>query len=280
MRTKTVAERISQFTAVHGTRYDYSKMVDPIKWDSKISVGCPVHGDFIISVNGHQTGSGCLKCSGKMKTSKAVRLMECCEVHGDLYDYSQWPADVSALTRVTTICREHGPWEHSVHNHINRKSGCPSCAKNKPRTFEEFIAKARAIHGERYEYDYCDRPNNSVRVMIHCAEHGEFLQTAGAHMVGKGCPGCASKGLDMIAPCKLYILKGVGVFKVGVTADIDRRVAQLTKATPFEFELFSVREFDTGRAAWDTEQTLLKAYASAEFRGFDGATEWCLGQPD
>lgn len=231
-------------------------------------------------VNNHSRGAGCPKCAGVAHTSRAVRLLECAEIHGDRYDYSQWPVTVSAHTRVVTSCPDHGGWEHTVASHINHRSGCPACAKNQPRTFEQFIEQSRAAHGDRYEYRYCEKPANNTKVEIVCPDHGVFLQMVTNHLAGKGCAACAEAGLDMVAPAQLYILKAPGVFKIGVSGRLDQRMTQLRRGTPFEFDIHTVVDFPTGRQAYDAEQLLLRSFKSAELTGFDGATEWVLGSPD
>lgn len=44
-RRKTQEETIAQFKAVHGDKYDYSK-VEYKRCDSKIRIICPKHGEF------------------------------------------------------------------------------------------------------------------------------------------------------------------------------------------------------------------------------------------
>jgi hypothetical protein len=64
-----------------------------------------------------------------------------------------------------------------------------------PKT-EEFIQKARFVHGNRYDY------NNSVyfgyyhKIAIRCLQHGEFIQTRSNHLNGRGCPACG-KAISM-----------------------------------------------------------------------------------
>jgi hypothetical protein len=41
-------------------------------------------------------------------------------------------------------------------------------------TTEEFIAKAKAVHGDRYDYSKVEYVNASTKVCIICKKHGEF----------------------------------------------------------------------------------------------------------
>lgn len=59
-------------------------------------------------------------------------------------------------------------------------------------TQDEFIEKAREVHGDKYDYSKVEYINNKTKVCIICPEHGEFLQTPNAHMKKHGCPKCAT----------------------------------------------------------------------------------------
>ena len=61
-------------------------------------------------------------------------------------------------------------------------------------TTEEFITKAKAVHGDRYDYSKVKYINNQTKVCIICKEHGEFWQTPYTHLNGHGCSKCAYKG--------------------------------------------------------------------------------------
>lgn len=65
-------------------------------------------------------------------------------------------------------------------------------------TTSEFIKRARAIHGDKYDYRKVVYVNYCTKVCIICAEHGEFWQRAGDHLQGKGCPKCKSVKLAKI----------------------------------------------------------------------------------
>ena len=60
---------------------------------------------------------------------------------------------------------------------------------------KEFIIKAKAVHGSKYDYSRvtdCDR-KSYVKVEIICPLHGAFIQEAGYHIKGSGCPECGKK---------------------------------------------------------------------------------------
>ena len=62
----------------------------------------------------------------------------------------------------------------------------------KKLTTEEFIKKARQVHGDKYDYSKVNYTNNRTKVCIICKEHGEFWQTPNKHLLGQGCPICGN----------------------------------------------------------------------------------------
>ena len=59
-------------------------------------------------------------------------------------------------------------------------------------TIKEFIAHAKEIHGDRYDYSKVDFKNTTTKVTIICKEHGEFEQTPEKHKIGQGCSLCGN----------------------------------------------------------------------------------------
>ena len=62
----------------------------------------------------------------------------------------------------------------------------------KKKTREEFIAEAREVHGDKYDYSKVEYVSNDTKVCIICPEHGEFWQVPFSHLLGIGCPKCGS----------------------------------------------------------------------------------------
>lgn len=54
----------------------------------------------------------------------------------------------------------------------------------------EFIAKAREIHGDKYGYSEIVYVYANDTVTIICPNHGKFQQTPSKHLAGQGCRGC------------------------------------------------------------------------------------------
>ena len=58
-------------------------------------------------------------------------------------------------------------------------------------TTEEFIDKAKKIHGDKYDYSKVNYNGRKKEVCIICSKHGEFWQTPRNHLRGHGCNKCS-----------------------------------------------------------------------------------------
>lgn len=112
------------------------------------------------------------------------------QVHGDKYDYSKFTVE-KTTDKSVVICPVHGEFEISPSKHITAGLKCPHCSTaTKPLGNDGFITKARAVHGNKYDYSLVKYVNNRTNVDIVCSTHGIFSQTPDTHLVGSGCAGC------------------------------------------------------------------------------------------
>lgn len=93
-------------------------------------------------------------------------------IHGDKYDYSLI-TNPKFGERVTIICPIHGEFEQFTNNHL-QDCGCPKCSKHYQYNTEEFIKRAKEIHGESYDYSKTKYINSRTKVIITCPIHGDF----------------------------------------------------------------------------------------------------------
>lgn len=56
---------------------------------------------------------------------------------------------------------------------------------------QNFIDKAKLVHGNKYSYDKTVYVDYHSSLLINCGQHGEFSQRASDHLSGKGCINCA-----------------------------------------------------------------------------------------
>jgi hypothetical protein len=65
-------------------------------------------------------------------------------------------------------------------------------------TTEEFVARARQRHGDRYDYSQSDYVSQSTPIKVICPEHGAFFPTPKKHVLsGTGCPVCARRSASL-----------------------------------------------------------------------------------
>lgn len=57
-------------------------------------------------------------------------------------------------------------------------------------TTDEFVARAKEVHGDKYDYSSVEYTHNKNKVAITCPAHGVFTQQARMHLKGQGCRKC------------------------------------------------------------------------------------------
>ena len=126
------------------------------------------------------------------KKTKEEFIKEATEKHEGKYDYSKVDY-VKNNIKVCIICPkpEHGEFWQRPNAHLSGY-GCPKCGIEKQTcTTDEFIAKAKKIHGDKYDYSKVRYVDAKTKVCIICPEHGKFEQRPSGHLKGYGCPKCA-----------------------------------------------------------------------------------------
>ena len=184
---------------VHGWKYDYSK-VEYINSQTKVCIICPEHGEFWQIPSNHLNGANCPGCANKVRNTTENFIKKARKIHGNKYDYSNVECNGS-LDKITIICPIHGEFRQRVIEHLNG-NGCQECGKEKVWnkrnriTTEEWVKKAREVHGNKYDYSNVNYIKNRDSVCIICPKHGEFWQKANNHLNGNGCPKCRNSYLE------------------------------------------------------------------------------------
>jgi hypothetical protein len=286
-RKKTTEEFIKQATSVHGGRYSYNNVVYEGS-KVKVSITCNVHKeDWLAHPNDHLYGSGCPKCAlaaqaeKRRKSQNTVRA-EIYSVHGDRYSYKECLGYINKDTKIDIHCANHGWFSQTVHNHTFNKAGCPSCANEATgarcrKNIEEFVEDAIDVHGVLYDYSAVDYKGGHCKVCISCKKHGEFWQEPSSHLSGRGCPDCTEYGFKLGKVGHLYVLQSEDIVKIGITNNSPRfRCKEISRDSGMVFRIVSEYSFNTGQAALDIEQHMLKemraGYTQVQER-FGGSTE-------
>ena len=206
MKKKTLEEFIQDAKKVHGNKYDYSK-VEYINSRTKVCIICPEHGEFWQTPRNHiNCGDECPYCAKlKYREKRLLGVNEFIQraniIHNSKYDYSK-VIYKNVMEAVCIICPDHGEFWQAPATHLNG-IGCPQCgrlkaAKSHRLTTEEFIQRAREVHGNKYDYSKTEYKSMKEPVCIICPEHGEFWQLAHTHLTNHGCPKCSSSRLEII----------------------------------------------------------------------------------
>lgn len=186
------SEFIRRAKEIHGNYYSYEKTIYT-GYDNYVTITCPKHGDVQQFAGAHLRGHGCVFCANRAPLTKDIFVKMARIIHGDKYDYSKVNY-INARTHVTIICPIHGAFKQTPDNHF-RGNGCMQCSGKAKKTTEQFIAEAKAVHGDEYDYSSVEYINASTKVEIKCRKHGIFMQNPDSHLRGSGCPTCrASKG--------------------------------------------------------------------------------------
>jgi len=185
----TKKEVLERFQKVHTNKYDYSNFQKYNHSHQKIKIICQKHGEFVQSISNHLKGHGCPKCSQTHQYSNKEYIQKAKKVHNNFYSYHKTNY-INKKTKVIITCPIHGDFLQSPYEHICGH-GCPVCANNKKKTFNQFLKEASIIHNNKYNYLVPNNFHNSQKICIICPEHGEFWQTPKDHLNKHGCPICA-----------------------------------------------------------------------------------------
>lgn len=117
-------------------------------------------------------------------------------VHGTRYDYADMKY-VNDKSDIIIKCNTHGAFIQTPNNHL-RGQGCRLCgeklaAEKIRKSAETYFEEVTKIHNNRYDYSKSNYTYARDKITIICPKHGEFLQTASAHLNGRsGCPKCGN----------------------------------------------------------------------------------------
>lgn len=248
-RVHNTSEFIAKAKLIHGEVYDYSKVVYK-RAIEKVEILCVRHGLFLQQPNNHLTGYGCKRCA--IENTAAGRVNEVSsfirkarELHGNKYDYSLVVKGMNEIP-VQIICPVHGVFNQPPIRHLFGK-GCKKCATERTTsaqafTIDEWVLKAREVHGDAYDYSSVVYKNKNSKITITCRLHGDFCQTPHNHLYGNGCQICAKIIMNHAykrifapdansIPCSIYIIKidgnGESFFKIGISTNIAFRFREL-----------------------------------------------------
>lgn len=284
---------------VHGDRFCYKKTLYAHS-AKKVTITCKLHGDFEQVAERHlRSKHGCRECakiSGIKTSTKSTAqfVSKVKKIHENKYDYSKTKY-VGCTGAIIITCSEHGDFERTAATHL-LGYGCNKCSgvKDRVRTIDDFIERAKEVHGEgKYDYSKSVYKNAQEKIVIICPTHGVFKQMPSGHLQGNGCRACAIdltggySRSDFKRLCDknqsgngtLYVIRcyndDEAFYKVGITSNDLRTRFESKREMPYSFdEVYSI----DGEAGYiyDLEvrlHSLLKLYSYKPVISFRGYTE-------
>lgn len=179
-KTSSKEEFIRKANDIHDNKYDYH-LVQYVNNDTPVTVICHHHGPFETRPRSHTSSkSGCPKCWSKSDLNPLDRSVA---KFGDKFVYSE----------SEIVCKKHGTTGYNIYQHLKSAYGCKLCYEESRRIQpSEFISRANAIHNNKYKYTNIEFNAVSDTIKITCPHHGDFEQTASAHLYeSKGCWQCS-----------------------------------------------------------------------------------------
>ena len=129
----------------------------------------------------------------RLTTPQFIERAKC--IHKDTYDYSLTEYR-NNLTKVKMVCSKHGVFEQLPVNHLSG-SGCRECYLEKNinehptrLTTEQFVERAKAVHGDRYDYSKTVYVTAKEEIIVICPTHREFHPLPFNHLSGSDCDQC------------------------------------------------------------------------------------------
>ncbi|WP_335977693.1 hypothetical protein [Gaetbulibacter jejuensis] len=152
-----------------------------------------------------------------------------------------------------------------------------------------FLARAKEVHGDKYDYSKVDYQTTEKKVIIICKEHGEFLMRPRAHYADKrGCPNCDKTGKSGFHKSpwyektkRLYLIEfsgnGERFLKFGVTSNkVEERI--IKGQILYQYKILFDEKFSDGEKAIEIEKKLKSKYLKIPYvpeMSFRGSSE-CL----
>jgi hypothetical protein len=131
-RSKSQDIYILEANEIHKNKYDYSLTIY-INANTKITIICYEHGEFVQNPNEHLKGNGCPKC-GIIKCHESQRLSQedfikrCKKIHGDNIDYSK-VVYITNDSFIELYCTKHSmSFTIRASSHLYGEHSCRKCS--------------------------------------------------------------------------------------------------------------------------------------------------------
>lgn len=183
-----ILEKISPFNI---NNYDLSN-VGNLSYFEPFTLMCLKHGEFSLVPNniiGNKL-MNCPRCSReKLSLTQEDFISRSKIINGDKFDYSLVDY-VNLETKVIIKCNKGHIFKQRPDGHLKLK-GCPKCGGHGPYSQDDFLFKAKQIHGDRYDFSKIEYINHKTPITVICSVHKDFFIMPPVFLRGSGCKRCA-----------------------------------------------------------------------------------------
>lgn len=120
---------IERSNKVHNNKYIYTKVYINGNLHNKVTITCPIHGDFTQIAQDHLNGHGCPLCAienCKLTTEELIEKAN--KVHNNKYGYNKTIAN-GYKNEIIITCPIHGDFKQTIESHL-KGSGCHICKQS------------------------------------------------------------------------------------------------------------------------------------------------------
>ncbi|QHR73816.1 endonuclease [Escherichia phage alia] len=169
---------------------------------TKLKLSCPDHGEWestVITNFKTRGGKCCPDCNGHRKVTEekeCISLVDVAKERGFTFIglAEEWRG---VRTKIRIICPKHGEWNTTNIISFRNGHGCPTCASNKPLTWEtelpilEEIAQKKGYQVLGYVGEW-KRNKTKLDLLCHCGYKWDTT-SINSFKRGSGCPLCGYK---------------------------------------------------------------------------------------
>jgi hypothetical protein len=185
--TKGKEDFILECNKIFNNKYTYNKVPDEFKLKDKVTITCPIHGDFIKIAFSHKRGVGCLRCKGignehifnRLSQRKNLKLITPkdqirfkkniefeCEFHGKISRNKQQIRRFGICVKCENKDKEKQKSEDVIKN-LNKKFSKPigiESLKNKFKSKFEYINPPSKITSDTILNIRCKEHNHTFQI--------------------------------------------------------------------------------------------------------------------
>ena len=166
---------LQKLSKKHKNKYDFSKT----KWvwgQKDISYICPEHGERKGYLQNMLKGHGCSLCANNEMTLELV-IERSISRFGARFDFSK-SVFTGMDNEMDIICDTHGLIRITPENHFWLSKGCRDCGgKADDFSPRNFLTKAKAKFGSRFDYSNLGYISTAHNVTIRCKRHDHIFST-------------------------------------------------------------------------------------------------------